>query len=51
MIKMRMYLVRQILLHRGWINVPESKVKEIALRFSVDDLNVILRRVEIKRCA
>ena len=51
MFKMRMYLVRQILLHRGWIDVSDGKVKELALRFTTDQLNAILRRVEIKRIA
>ena len=47
MFKMRMYLVRQILQHRGWVDVSDTKVKELAMRFSVDELNVILRYVEI----
>lgn len=50
MIKSRIYMIRQILLHLGWVNVSESRIKELALRFSTDDLNTILRRVEIKRC-
>lgn len=49
MFKMRMYLVRQILIHRGWIDVSEKKIKELAMRFSVDELNAILRRVELKK--
>jgi hypothetical protein len=51
MIQSRIYMVRQIIQHLGWIDVPECKVKEIAFRFSVEELNLILRRVEIKRCA
>ena len=51
MIHSKMMMVRQIIQHLGWVDVPERKVKEIAFRFSVDELNIILRRVEIKRCA
>lgn len=50
MIKSRILMVRQILQHLGWVNVSEGRIKELALRFSTDDLNTILRRVEIKRC-
>lgn len=51
MMQSRIFLVRQIIQHLGWIGVSDTKVKEIALRFTADELNRILRRVEVRKAS
>jgi hypothetical protein len=48
-IQSRIFMVRQIIQHLGWIGVSEEKIRQLAFRFNADQLNTILRRAEIKR--
>ena len=50
MIKSKIFMVRQIIQHLGWVGVSDEKIRQLAFRFNADQLNAILRRAEIKRC-